>query len=60
MIKMVWVIAGIFFLLLGMVGIVLPVLPATPFLLGSSFCFFKGSRRLYFWLTSHPVWGPRI
>ncbi len=51
---------GLAFLCLGIVGIVLPVLPATPFLLVASACFLKGSPRLHAWLTSHPRLGPAI
>jgi uncharacterized membrane protein YbaN (DUF454 family) len=42
------------------VGIVLPVLPATPFLLAASFCFLKGSTRLYRWIMANRFFGPRI
>lgn len=51
---------GLAFLCLGIVGIVVPILPATPFLLVASACFLKGSPRLHAWLTSHPRLGPAI
>jgi uncharacterized membrane protein YbaN (DUF454 family) len=54
------VIAGFIFVGLGIVGIVLPVLPATPFLLAASFCFLKGSARLYRWIMANRFFGPRI
>ncbi|MEE9313708.1 MAG: YbaN family protein [Rhizobiaceae bacterium] len=47
-------------LVLGIVGIVLPVLPTTPFILLSLFCFGKSSQRLHDWLISHPRVGPEI
>lgn len=41
-------------LLIGMVGIVTPLLPTTPFLLLSAWSAAKGSPRLHLWLTTHP------
>lgn len=42
---------------LGILGIFLPVLPTTPFLLLSATCYFHGSKRLYTWLMNHPKLG---
>jgi uncharacterized membrane protein YbaN (DUF454 family) len=58
--KVLFVAVGFLFLALGIVGIALPVLPTTPFLLAASFCFLKGSKRLHRWLMTNKHFGPRI
>jgi uncharacterized membrane protein YbaN (DUF454 family) len=58
--KIFFTAAGVLFLVLGLAGIPIPVLPTTPFLLLASFCFFKGSPRFHHWLNTHPVFGPRL
>ncbi len=45
---------------LGILGIFLPVLPTTPFLLLAATCFARSSERFYLWLVNHRRLGPWI
>ncbi|TWX50636.1 YbaN family protein [Colwellia hornerae] len=51
---------GMLFVGLALLGVVLPILPTTPFLLVAASCFAKSSPRLYKILLSHKVFGPLI
>ena len=53
-------ILGTMFLLVGVLGAVLPLLPATPFLLLASACYVRGSTTLHNWLMNHRYLGPYI
>ncbi|WP_109514091.1 YbaN family protein [Pseudomonas ovata] len=52
--------AGWLSVALGIIGIFLPVLPTTPFLLLAAGCFARSSPRFYHWLVDHPRLGPWI
>lgn len=51
---------GVLFVGLALLGVVLPILPTTPFLLVAASCFAKSSPRLHKILLSHKVFGPLI
>lgn len=53
-------ILGSISLALGILGIFLPLLPTTPFLLLASACYLKGSQRLHGWLVGNRLLGPYI
>lgn len=58
--KTIYIILGSISLGLGILGIFLPLLPTTPFLLLTAALYFKGSPRLYQWLIAHKRLGPYI
>lgn len=52
--------AGCLFFVIGVVGLVLPLLPGTVFLILSAACFSRSSPRFERWLVTHPKYGPSI
>jgi hypothetical protein len=52
--------AGTLCVALGLLGIALPLLPTTPFLLLAAACYARASRRFYGWLLSNRTFGPLI
>lgn len=51
---------GLFCLLLGAIGVVLPILPTTPFVLVAAFCFSRSSERFHRMLLNHRLFGSLI
>lgn len=58
--RWIWLLGGAISLGTGVVGIVLPVLPTTPFVLLAAYCFSHGSARYEHWLLNHPRFGPMV
>jgi len=58
--RFLWLLAGLTAVAIGAVGVVLPLLPTTPFLLIAAFAFARSSARLDRWLREHRSFGPLI
>ena len=56
----IWTAAGLFFVGVGAVGAVLPLLPTVPFLLLALFCFARGNPVWEQRLLDHPTYGPLL
>jgi len=54
------ILAGNFFVALGILGIFFPLLPTTPFLLLAAACYFRSSERFYNWLMNNKWLGNYI
>ena len=59
-IRAFWVTLGIISLVLGFIGIFLPLLPTTPFVLLAAACFARGSEKFHNWLITHERFGPLV
>lgn len=53
-------ISGWISLSLGVIGVILPLLPTTPFVLLSAFCFARSNKRFHNWLLEHKLFGDMI
>lgn len=60
LIRTLWLIAGTICVVLGAIGIVLPILPTTPFLLAAAACYYKSSPRMHRWLLNNKWFGEYI
>jgi hypothetical protein len=58
--RLIYNVAGFISVGLGVIGIPVPLLPTTPFLLLAAFCFARGSERWHHWLLTHPTLSPYI
>lgn len=56
--RILFLLAGHVAIVLAMIGVVLPLLPTTPFLLLAGYCYSRGSTRAHRWLLQHRRLGP--
>lgn len=60
LLKALWLILAFVCFGFGAAGVILPVLPTTPFLLLASFCFAKGSKKFHLWFQSTKLYQKHL
>jgi len=58
--RYLWIVAGTVSLAIGVIGVAIPLLPTTPFLLLAAACYMRGSKRMHRWLMNNRVLGQYI
>ena len=56
--RIFFIVLGILCVILAALGVLLPGLPATPFLLLASYSFARSSKRMHDWLVNNKIFGP--
>ena len=56
----IYITIGLISFALGAIGVALPILPTTPFLLLASFCFAKGSERFNTWFINTKIYKKHL
>ena len=56
--RVFFIVLGILCVILAALGVLLPGLPATPFLLLASYSFARSSKRMHDWLVNNRIFGP--
>jgi len=55
-----WLIGGSISVSVGLIGIIVPGLPTTVFMLIAAACFYRSSQRFYDWIISHKLFGHHV
>lgn len=58
--RILWVAGGTLSFLIGLIGVVIPILPTTPLIILAGFCYGKSSPRLHHWLITNKYFGKYI
>lgn len=60
MLRPIYFVLGVLMVILGLIGIFVPLMPTTSFLILAAWCFARSSRRAEAWILNHPKFGPPI
>ena len=58
--RFLWLILGLLFVAIGLIGVVVPGLPTTPLMILAAACFAKSSQRFYDWIINNRVFGSHV
>jgi len=58
--RALWLSTGMIFTGIGMLGIVVPGLPTTIFMILAAGCFFRSSKKMYHWVIRNPIFGEQV
>lgn len=58
--KYIYITVGLISVVLGAIGVILPILPTTPFLLLASYCFAKGSDKFNDWFINTKLYKDHL
>ena len=58
--KIIYFSFGLFLTGLGLVGVIIPGLPTTIFMILAAACFFRSSTKMYNWVINHPLFGEGV
>jgi uncharacterized membrane protein YbaN (DUF454 family) len=59
-VRYLWLATGIISILLGAIGLLLPIMPTVPFMILAAFCFARSNPEWEAWLLDHAHFGPHI
>ena len=58
--RFLWLILGLLFVAIGLIGVVVPGLPTTPLMILAAACFAKSSQRFYDWIINNRLFGSHV
>ena len=58
--RFLWIAVGFLCLLVGTIGVILPILPTVPFYMATAFCFAKSSEKLHQWFLSTEIYKKHL
>lgn len=58
--RFLWVVGGLLCLMLGTIGLILPILPTVPFYMATTFCFARSSEKLHQWFLGTEVYKKHL